>query len=290
MRKLNLGVLIYTYNRVDDAKINMEIIRDIWAKSKLFSDIKIVHTYNGNKSWYPEKYLEDDLVVIKNSGHFQGAAELIDAGMYRFKSKYKNIDYVIVMASDTWNIKPKYIYNIIKQIKEKSLYLATCAWGVHGRNDIKEVGMAVDFFILDLKWANKNKMFPINYKAFYNKFSDLFLYQKGGNVYLEKLLFSKYFKAIYHEFQNNVQFRDYALQKLFLLKDREPVHSHIDSHDFWIRKKYWPKMGLITHHEPQPKKEILKKYKITKGKNIQKLLNNDNLDYFNNIRIYNSNQ
>jgi hypothetical protein len=63
----NIGVLIYTYNRTDDAKINMDIIRNVWEKSKYFEKIKIVHAFNGEKSWYAKKYLENDLVVMKNS-------------------------------------------------------------------------------------------------------------------------------------------------------------------------------------------------------------------------------
>lgn len=40
-----LGILIYTYNRVDDAKINMEIIRNIWAKPKL----SVINKYYDSK-------------------------------------------------------------------------------------------------------------------------------------------------------------------------------------------------------------------------------------------------
>ena len=122
--KLKIGFLIYTYNRIDDAKINMEIIRDIWTKSKLFSDIRIVHAYNGEKEWHPKKYLEDDLIFMKNPGHFQGAAELIDAGIKKFQEKYKNIDYVIVTAPDTWLIRPEYINKII--INTECLAVANC--------------------------------------------------------------------------------------------------------------------------------------------------------------------
>ena len=63
----NVGILIYTHNRIDDAKINMEIVRNVWQKSGLFPGAKVVHTFNGKKEWYPEKYLEDDLIVLKNS-------------------------------------------------------------------------------------------------------------------------------------------------------------------------------------------------------------------------------
>lgn len=291
MRKFNLAVLIYTYNRVDDAKINMEIIRDIWAKSKLFSDIKIVHSYNGEKKWYSKKYLEDDLVVLKNSGHFQGAAELIDAGIKRIVKKYKKIDYAIVVSSDTWNIFPKYVNSILEKMEKDELCLATCAWGLPNRNDLTDVGIAADYFIINLKWAKKYKMFPINYYDFYKKYSDLILYQRGGNVMLEKLLFNRYLKAIYKQYKINVDWRQIGISKIYKLNDREPVHTHINKDGFWIRKMYWPKIGLLTHHDPKPKKEILEKLKIIKGKYIQKLINSKNLDYYNNnIRIFKSYQ
>ena len=43
----NIGFLINTHNRVDDSRINMDLIRDLWQNSKLFGEIKIVHAFNG---------------------------------------------------------------------------------------------------------------------------------------------------------------------------------------------------------------------------------------------------
>jgi len=278
----NIGVLIYTYNRIDDAKVNMDIIRNVWEKSKHFENVKIIHSFNGERNWYPKKYLENNLVAIKNSWHFQGASDLIDVGIKTFQKKYKNIDYVIVLASDTWLIKPVYLEDILNKMKKDNLYLATCPWGLPERNEIRDVGMAVDFFIVDLKWATKYKMFPINYLDFYKKYEELFLYQKGGNVMLEKLLYVRYLKAVNME-ENSVDVaRKTAIKKLLDLKDRVPVHSHIDEKGNWIRNMYWPEMGLLTHHEPEPKRDILKKEKISNGKNIEMLLKNEDLSYFNN--------
>jgi len=278
----NIGVLIYTYNRVDDAKINMDIIRNVWEKSKYFENVKIAHSFNGEKKWYPKKYLENDLIAIKNSWHFQGASDLIDAGIKTFQKKYKNIDYVIVLASDTWLIKPAYLENILNEMEKDNQYLATCPWGLPERNEIRDVGMAVDFFIVDLKWATKYKMFPIDYGDFFKKYEELFLYQKGGNVMLEKLLYARYLKAISLKENSGGVARKTAIKKLLDLKDREPVHSHIDNQGYWVRNMYWPKMGLLTHHEPEPKRNILKKKKISIGKNIKKLLESNDLSYYNN--------
>jgi len=280
-KKLKIGVLIYTYNRTDDAKINMEIIRSVWKKSKYLKNVKIVHSFNGEKKWYSKKYLEDDLVVMKNSWHFQGASDLIDIGIQTFQKKYKNIDYVIVLASDTWLIKSVYVEGILNKMKKDDLYLATCPWGLPKRNDIRDVGMAVDFFIIDLKWATKYKMFPINYFDFHRKYGELISYQRGGNVMLEKLAYARYLKALNMEENFGGVARKQAIRKLLDLKDRVPIHTHIDKQGFWERTMYWPKIGLLSHHDPVPKKEILKKNNIKDGGNIKKLLKSKNFLYFN---------
>jgi hypothetical protein len=274
-----IGVLIYTYNRVDDARINMEIIRNVWEKSKHFEDVEIVHAFNGKKKWYSKKYLENKLVAIKNSWHFQGAADLIDAGMRKFK---EDVDYVIVLASDTWLIDPAYVKNLLEKMAKEKLYLATCSWGLPERNDLRDVGMAVDFFIVDLKWAKKYGMFPLNYGEFYKKYADLILYQSGGTVMFEKVVLTRFVKAVGREWGLSGSTRKRAFGKMLILKDREPVHSRIRKDGLWVRKMYWPKMGLLTHHDPLPKKKILKAEKITSGKNIEKLLEREDLSYYNN--------
>jgi len=278
----NVGVLIYTYNRVDDARVNMDIIRNVWEKSKHFENVKIVHSFNGEKSWYAKKELENDLITFKNSWHFQGASDLIDAGIKTFQKKYSNIDYVIVLASDTWLIKPEYIESLIKKMENEKLYLATCSWGLPDRDNIAEVGVAVDFFIVDLKWATKYKMFPIEYGKFQKKYKDLLAYQKAGNIMLEKLFLARYLEAISRAEKIDGIARKIAIEKTLMLNDRQPVHSHIDKQGNWIRNMYWPKMGLLTHHEVEPKKKILRKEKIVNGKNIEILLKNKDLSYFNN--------
>jgi hypothetical protein len=283
-KEIKIGVLLYTYDRVDDVRINMEIIRNVWKKSKMFQDVKIVHCYNGEKKRYPEKYLENDLVGLKNSGHFQGAAELIDAGIKVFNSKYKDLDYVFVLAADTWNVKVDYLEKIINKLIKKKLYLAACPWGTPKRNSFFDAGMSTDYFIFDWQWAKKYKTFPIDYVDFYKKFGDLFLYLKGANVMVEKLVFARFLKATFREFNNNNKLGLLASNKILRLTDREPVHFN----EKWDRNFYWPKMGLLTHHEPAPKKKILKTLNISGGKYLNKLLNSGNLNYYNKIQcVYN---
>lgn len=278
--KTKIAVVLYTYDRTDDARINQEIIRYIWPAEQF--EIKIIHCFNGQKKWYPEKYLEDDLVRIKNSGHFQGASELIDAGVAVVNRKYLNFDYVVVLAADTWLIKADYIAKVIAEMKNGGKYLATCPWGLPERNKLFEVGMAVDFFIFDLQWARKQKMFPIRYADFYRKYGEFVIYQFGGNVMLEKLLLARFMQAIVKEFPDNNRMRLKTLEKMRTLSEREPVHSHIVDGN-WIRTHYWPKIGLLTHHEPLPKQQIIKKLNglPKQAKYLNKLVRAKDLNHFN---------
>src|SRR3989338_8234397 len=90
-----VGVLMYTYNRTDDAFINMEIIRNTWKESEVLKDVVIVHSFNGEKEWWPGKYLEDELLYLENPGHFAGAELLINEGVKTFQTKHLDVDYVI---------------------------------------------------------------------------------------------------------------------------------------------------------------------------------------------------
>lgn len=272
-----IGVLIYTHNRVDDARINMEIVRNEWGRLNLFKKVKIIHAYNGKESWYPDKYLEDDLVRIKNSWHFQGASELLDAGMKKFASKYKDLDYVIVLAADTWLIKPKYIAKLINKMAVQKLLWATCSWGRKGQNEMRDVGAATDFFIFDFQWAMKYKMFPLKYESFKNKYEDLIFYYRGQHVMLEKLIYLRFNQAFRRQENKSYFLKHEPLNKILVMKDREFVHLS----KFWKRKMFWPKIGLLSHHDPVSKRNILKKYEIRGGKYSNILKNSKNPDYYN---------
>jgi len=282
--KIKLGFLIYTYDRVDDVRINMEIIESRWKSAGLFSDVKMVHAYNGQERWYPEKYLEDDLIRMGNPGHFRGASELIDAGMGVMREKYGDRDYVIVVASDTWLVSPEKTYRLIERMARENLLLATCPWGLPERADIRDVGVAVDYFILDSKWAAEYSLFPLAYREFYEKFGELMLYQNASNVMLEKLFLMRYLQAVRRMDPRDNEFRLTALSKMLMMKDREPVHSHRDERGMWVRTHYWESLGLLTHHESGPKKELLRSLGLMEGKYVRKFLKSGDLSYFNAVR------
>ncbi len=279
-----IGFVIYTYDRVDDAKINMEILRHVWDASHLFADIKIVHCFNGDKSWYTEKTVEDDLVRLHNSGHFCGASDLIDAGMDVFAKKYPDTDYVIVLAADTWLINPQHIAHIIHAMAQNNQYIATCPWGLPRHTDFSDVGMATDFFIVQSQFVHTYHVFPFDYKAFDDQYGDFLLYNQQ-KLSLERLFLMRFTKAVIAQAERDVISKKEIMRKVYIMKDRMPVHSTVNTDGYWVRTHHWEEMGLLTHHDPAPKKEIIKKQNIHGGENLQKLLSSHNLEYFNhNVR------
>lgn len=77
-----IAALITTYDRVDDARANMEVIRSNWSRPGGFPDVVIVHAYNGSPDWYPRPEHDDMLITVPPArSHFTGAAELIDRGL-----------------------------------------------------------------------------------------------------------------------------------------------------------------------------------------------------------------
>ncbi len=282
---MKIGVLMYTYNRTDDARINMEIIRNLWNKNNLLKDVVIVHSFNGKKEWWPEKYLEDELLCLDNPGHFIGAELLLNEGVKRFTEKYPDIDYVITLASDTWCLAPEYIENIIINMQKDDKYLATCAWGTKEKDNMWQIGMALDFNIFNLKWATKYGLFPIRFSEFVEENSELFYY-RNENIYLERVFALRFKQAIFKSIKlpSEQLITKISEAHVYHMKEREPIHlikNIFFKKGSQYRKMYWPSIGLITYHEPEPKQKILKKLNINFGKNIKLLLDSNNLSYYN---------
>ncbi|EKE00164.1 MAG: hypothetical protein ACD_22C00082G0007 [uncultured bacterium] len=254
---MKLGFVIYTYNRINDAKINMEIIRTIWSKESDLSDIKIVHSYNGKKEWYKGKYLEDILLRSTNPGHFQGAADLIDRGFVEITKKYPDLDYIVILASDCWLTDPKKVLPVLNKMKSGGFKVATSVWGEEG-SKLKDKGMATDFFILDARWAIRYKLLPLNYKEFSDKNRDVLWYM-GVVLMVEKLALLRFTEAVYREEPSINKLKKNILEKLCLITERDPIYSEQDKYGGWCLKHYYPEIGLLTRHNPYEKREDVKK-------------------------------
>jgi hypothetical protein len=284
MNNPKIGVLMYTYNRTDDAKINMEIIRNVWSKSEILKDVKIVHSYNGEKEWWPEKYLEDEILYLPNPGHFTGAELLLNEGVRCFSEKYPEIDYVITLASDTWMVNTEYIEKIVSIMQKEEKYLATCPWGNTEKDNMWNIGMAIDFNIFNIKWAVKYGLFPIRFVEFLEKYSEVFYY-RDEIPYPERVFAVRFKQAIMKSVNvpSENLLKKISEDHIFRMFEREPVHD--EKSFFGIkkgRKMYWPNIGLVTHHEPEPKQKILRNLSVGVGEFSNKLINSKDLSYYNN--------
>ncbi len=267
------GVVIYTHNRVDDARINMEIIRSLWTTSGLFkTPIPIVHAFNGDKQWWPKRYLEDVLVRQKNPGHFQGASELIDAGLSRMHKQFPDVSYVLVLAADTWMTKPSAAARILSTMVREQQYLATSAWNAPKHLEMKEVGIATDCLFLHLPWAYRFGMLPIGYEEFWNRHSEMILYAGANSVMLEKLAFARFKQALWRDPSLKLSMLHKIRARLLELRERGRVHARIRRDGTWERTHHFPKIGLLTHHDAIAKHRIFKNVKNVSGPTIERFL------------------
>lgn len=282
-----IGVLMYTYNRTDDAYINMEIIRNVWKRVPLLEHVVIVHAFNGERAWWPEKYLEDEVLYLDNPGHFSGAEILLDAGIKAFQTKYLNVDYVIILASDTWLVKPEYVENVVAAMRKKGKYLATSVWGTKERCNVWKRGAALDFNILDLKWTTESALFPVRFSEFKEKYEELFFYN-NQTVYPEIVFMTRFKQAISRSVRipsENI-LTPVAESYIYRMREREPVHVNgqenlIFKRNYHRRTMYWPKIGLLTHHDPVSKQKAFSKWNLRLGVHADTFLAAKDLNYYN---------
>ena len=282
---VKLGVLLYTFNRVDDARINLEIIRNTWKRIPLLREVTVVHAFNGKTEWWPDMYLEDELCRTDNPGHFAGAELLLNSGMEVFTDKYPDVTHVLILAADTWCVRPEYIERIVQEMRTSGAYLATSAWGNAEDTDMFKIGMSLDFSMLDMNFVRKSHLFPLRYQDFVEKYSELLSYQ-GSTVFLERL-FALRFKQAVTELElipsENLT-EKIAQAHIYRLLEREPVHyksKKLFEKPKGKRTMHWPRLGLITHHDPKEKQRALRPYNVSLGEHGKKFLAARDLNYFN---------
>ena len=258
-------VVIYTYDKIDEACIQMEIIRNIW--SDFFEKIIIIHAYNGNRENYSKKYLEDELIYLDNPSHYQWAADMMDIWIEALL-KYEDLDYFVVNASDVWWIKPEILTGIIKNMEESECVLWSCPRGFPWQDTRRWVWLATDTFILNANWERENHIFPLKRKDFHDKYIDIIRYMWHNNVSVEWLLASRYITACSHiKMKSNSQLWIYANDHVYIIKERMPTILSITERNFDV-----PELGLYTNHDLDIKKKVLLDNKINVGPYCQNFI------------------
>ena len=151
--KRTITILIRVYDRVEDLKYNLRLIRETW-KSPLFQYYIIVVS-NG----YPKGYVIDDetkqfidklIVLEQNSGHKKGNSQLLLEG-----TKYVPADstYTIILEADTWIYEDHIITKYIKLLEtQQDVVWASADWYD------KDYALATDFAIIKSEYIRQNPL------------------------------------------------------------------------------------------------------------------------------------
>lgn len=293
-----VAVLVSTHDRLDDARINMEIVRATWPEE--FPDVALVHAYNGKSGgWTP--YLEDVLVeVASGESHFTGAANLLDAGLAAIARNLLDVQHVVCVAADSWLYRPERVRAIVEDMRRDDLRLAAANWevadNVHGvcreRGDpalLPGAGLSTDAFVIDLPWAIEFGMLPLDMTGFLATNGAMLNYLQEI-VLLEKYIEGRYLGAVRTQLQRMRWPKDgwgseglrRARAMLRLIHERPIDTAGITAPS---HKGHWLHLGLITIEDPVVKRaEIRSVNNLRGGPMLERFLFGRELSWFNAAR------
>lgn len=168
-------VLIRVYNRTDDLKHCIDIIRDTWTNNNFY----IIVVSNGKKDGYT---IDDNsikridlLIEIENNiGHFNGNSQLLHAGL---KHIPEECNYTIILEADTWIYGDKLINKYISKLDSQNAVWASAQFFSYTLN------LATDFAIVKT--------------AFVKTHIDIFTFIKTPEYYVAQYLKAKNFNFLY---------------------------------------------------------------------------------------------
>jgi len=237
-KNIKIASLIITYNRVQEAKAQMDIIRKLWQP--IFESVDIYHEFNGKSSWYPQKYKEDLLHRHKSMPHFLGASHMLNMGMKRILDSGKKYDYIIASSADVWFYDPKKLKNIILKCAKKKYQLATSLWGV--------MAFGTEFFIITPDLAKK--VFPLRFNTIIGKHR-LLRWAHTKIAVLESIFTFKVMRVLKNP------------NKIYLIPGRRTV---------WPTNRYYSPNFYASHHDKKKRKQdLLPKIYTSLGNRVESM-------------------
>ncbi|MEN9918484.1 MAG: hypothetical protein RL662_920 [Bacteroidota bacterium] len=147
--KKKVAVLIRVYDRIEDLKYNLQIIKKTWTEYQYH----VIVVSNG----YPNGYIVDPqsissidsfVALEHNAGHRKGNSQLLIEGV---KSIPHDCDYTIILEADTWMYKDK----VIKEYIEFMEQAPRVVWSSADWYD-KDYALATDFAIIKTMFIKSN--------------------------------------------------------------------------------------------------------------------------------------
>ena len=276
MTKSKYVVCITTFNRIDCARINMEIIKLNYA-----NQWPIVHACS-DKNY--SQYIEDVLIKCEPKALQAGAFNLLRSSILKATETY-NADYIIHLEADTWLMNQAFIEKYIKLLsKNPHAIIASSSWSFDKSEKWKKSGrFGKNLAYILTRFTKKAGLdWHIGWKKsiasqFFivkntSEFRDLIstIPEPDPDEYLERYLYSKLTQR-------------FGKKSIIWMKEREPVHPK--------NRDFCEAMELFSQHFPSNKankssllgkKEVLESYPLIKrGAYMEKLLKSDNLEYYN---------
>lgn len=142
-------VLIRVYNRIEDLKYCVNIIRDTWQ----LLDYYVMVVSNGEKDGYiidEETKGKIDLFVDlkENVGHYEGNSQLLIKGLPQIPEECK---YTVILEADTWIYGDSMIKKYINKLDAQNAVWASAQWYTHLRT------LATDFAIVNTQFVKDHE-------------------------------------------------------------------------------------------------------------------------------------
>ncbi len=221
----NVCVLIRVYNRTEDLKYCIEIIRNTW---KIYNYYIIV-VFNGEENGYiidneSLKTIDHLIKIPNNIGHFSGNSQLLLAGLPHIPDTCL---YTIILEADTWIYKDA--------IVKKYIYLL---------EDTGAVWASAQFFRYVLNLATD---FALINTAFAKSHPELFTFKETPEYYVANYLTSNNHKFLYVKENMPINLPRYIRKypyaptgRFFIFPTGKMVTHHIESlKDGMDEKKFY---------------------------------------------------
>lgn len=276
----NILVCMTTYNRIDCARINQEVIKYNYP-----FPLTIVHAcsdpkYNG--------YIEDILIKSEPLPLRLGALQLLKDSLKAATEEF-NPSYIIHIEGDTWLLDENIILNLINQMsKNENILLCASSWEnldpttlPFDKKDLFSSLQLLKGKISRILGLNKNKMFDFatqffiikNHKPLIDALASI---TPNEDILLEKLFFNTFMSIANIENVLRLTAREPALPKYRWTCPPIELYS-----------QHWPSKETLekeynNYNNIQGKKEVLLTHRnIRSGYYIEKLIKSNNYDYYN---------
>lgn len=126
MKSEKIAVILRVFNRLEDLRINVRLIRERWQRFEYY----LIVSSNGTPNGFPlpdEVCRQADLVVelAENAGHLQGNTQLLKAAVPHLPD---DCSYTVILEADTWLMDDALIEKYVRQMQVSGCCWASSEW------------------------------------------------------------------------------------------------------------------------------------------------------------------